>query len=105
MPWLLQPDHPAVMAYRHASKTRNTEMERLYALGIDAFRLMTDLLHQQSAKNITFDGVTGNIRFAPPNLFTREPIAAQFDNGKVRLIAAPSNTPETPPNPPENEGQ
>lgn len=105
MPWLLQPDHPAVMAYRHASKTRNTEMERLYALGIDAFRLMTDLLHQRPAKDIAFDGVTGNIRFTPPNLFTREPIAAQFENGKVQLIAIPSNLPETPQNPPENEGQ
>ncbi len=105
MPWLLQPDHPAVMAYRHTSKTRNTEMERLYALGIDAFRLMTDLLHQRPAKDIAFDGVTGNIRFAPPNLFTREPIAAQFDNGKVRLIAMPSNALETPQNAPKNEGQ
>lgn len=105
MPWLLQPDHPAVMAYRHTGKTRNTEMERLYALGIDAFRLMTNLLQRQSAKEITLDGVTGNIRFAPPNLFTREPVAAQFDNGKVRLITIPSNTPETPQNTPEDEGQ
>lgn len=80
-------------------------MERLYALGIDAFRLMTNLLQQQFAKEITLDGVTGNIRFAPPNLFTREPVAAQFDNGKVRLITIPSNTPETPQNPPEDEGQ
>lgn len=80
-------------------------MERLYALGIDAFRLMTNLLQRQSAKEITFDGVTGNIRFAPPNLFTREPIAAQFDNGKVRLLAIPSNTPETPQNTLEDEGQ
>ena len=105
MPWLLQPDHPAVMAYRHTGKARNTEMERLYALGIDAFRLMTNLLQRQSAKEITLDGVTGNIRFAPPNLFTREPVAAQFDNGKVRLITIPSNTPETPQNTPEDEGQ
>ncbi|QOJ23882.1 MAG: penicillin-binding protein activator [Gammaproteobacteria bacterium] len=98
MPWLLQPDHPAVMAYRHTGKTRNTEMERLYALGIDAFRLMTKLLQQQSANDIALDGVTGNIRFAPPSLFIREPIAAQFDNGKVRLLTPPANTPE-------NEGQ
>lgn len=105
MPWLLQPDHPAVMTYRRTGKTRNTEMERLYALGIDAFRLMTDLLHQRPATDITFDGVTGNIRFTLPNLFIREPIAAQFDNGKVRLVAIPSNTPATSQNTSENEGQ
>jgi hypothetical protein len=66
---------------------------------------MTDLLHQRPAKDIAFDGVTGNIRFAPPNIFTREPIAAQFDNGKARLIAIPSDIPETPRSTPENEGQ
>ena len=88
MPWLLQPDHPAVMAYRHTGKARNTDMERLYALGIDAFRLMTYLLQpqSQSVNEISFDGVTGSIRFLPPNQFVREPVAAQFDYGKVQLL-------------------
>lgn len=96
MPWLLQPDHPAVMAYRHTDKTRNTDMERLYALGIDAFRLMTYLLQPQSqaTHEISFDGVTGYIRFAPPNLFVREPVAAQFAQGKVQLIELQKNIPE-----------
>lgn len=88
MPWLLQSDHPAVMAYRHTSNPRSTEMERLYALGIDAFRLMTNLLQMHSPNQIAFDGVTGNIRFNPPNLFVREPIPAQFTQGKVQLIRA-----------------
>lgn len=88
MPWLLQPDHPAVMAYRHTNKAKSTDMERLYALGIDAFRLMTHLLPPQSQRinEISFDGVTGHIHFAPPNQFIREPIAAQFEQGKVQLI-------------------
>ncbi len=88
MPWLLQPDHPAVMAYRHTNKAQSTDMERLYALGIDAFRLMTHLLPPQSQRinEISFDGVTGHIRFAPPNQFIREPLAAQFEQGKVQLI-------------------
>lgn len=86
MPWLLQPDHPAVMAYRHASTARSADMERLYALGIDAFRLMINLLLPQPVDAISIDGVTGQIRFAPPNQFVREPVAAQFDQGKVRLL-------------------
>ena len=94
MPWLLQPDHPAVMAYRHANSPRSTEMERLYALGIDAFRLMTNLLQWQSADQIAFDGVTGNIRFSPPNLFVREPVPAQFTQGKAQLITTPGNISE-----------
>jgi outer membrane PBP1 activator LpoA protein len=95
MPWLLQPDHAAVMAYRYTgSNSRSTEMERLYALGIDAFRLMTNLLQWHSAGQIAFDGVTGNIRFNPPNLFVREPILAQFTQGKVQLITTPENISE-----------
>ena len=99
MPWLLQPDHPAVMAYRHAATIRSTEMERLYALGIDAFRLMANLLLPQPVEAIAIDGVTGQIHFAPPNQFVREPVAAQFDQGKVRLLdtAQKENT--------EHEGQ
>lgn len=97
MPWLLQPDHSAVMAYRHTDK-KNTDMERLYALGIDAFRLMAHLLQLQPVDEISFDGVTGHIRFSPPNQFVREPTAAQFVQGKAQLIASPKDTVE-------NEGQ
>ncbi|SFE54830.1 penicillin-binding protein activator [Nitrosomonas sp. Nm166] len=92
MPWLLQPDHPAVTAYRRTDKAGSADMKRLYALGIDAFRLMTHLLQSRSVREISFDGVTGYIRFAPPNQFIREPIAAQFVNGKAQLI----NLPEGP---------
>jgi hypothetical protein len=37
MPWLVWPDHPAVMAYpRLGGQLANVELQRLYALGIDA---------------------------------------------------------------------
>ncbi|MDO8414012.1 MAG: penicillin-binding protein activator, partial [Gallionellaceae bacterium] len=39
MPWLLQPDHPAVMIYPRPLTPMEPDKERLYALGIDAFRL------------------------------------------------------------------
>lgn len=86
MPWLLQPDHPAVMAYQRAEKPLSTDMERLYALGIDAFRLMALMFQTHSAHEITLDGVTGRIRFVPPNQFVREPVAAKFDKGKVLIV-------------------
>jgi len=98
MPWLIQPDHPAVMAYRHTDKAKSADMERLYALGIDAFRLMTYLLQPQSVEEISFDGVTGYIHFAPPNQFIREAVAAQFEQGKVQLLDVQKNIIE-------NEGQ
>ncbi|GJL76205.1 penicillin-binding protein activator [Nitrosomonas sp.] len=86
MPWLLQPDHPAVMAYRGPDKTQKKDTERLYALGIDAFRLMSYMLQVRSPYEIAFDGVTGQIHFVAPAHFVRVPVAARIDNGKVRLL-------------------
>mgnify|MGYP002140930794 CR=1 FL=1 len=86
MPWLLQFDHPAVMAYRQNRTIKNMDMERLYALGIDAFRLMTHLLDPLFINEISFDGVTGFVRAAPANQFIREPVSAQFIQGQVQLL-------------------
>jgi uncharacterized protein len=44
MPWLLQPDHPAVMIYPRANPPLSADRERLYALGIDSFRLIQLML-------------------------------------------------------------
>ena len=83
MPWLLQPDHPAVMAYKHLGTAKSKDQERLYALGIDAFRLMAMMMRAHSVYEISLDGVTGSIHFVPPNQFVREPIPAKFDEGKA----------------------
>jgi len=95
MPWLLQPDDPAVMAYRHLQqdKGKGKDMERLFAMGIDAFRLMSRMLHARSPYEITFDGVTGNIHYTMPSLYVRQPIAAQFDKGIIKTIRI-QETPE-----------
>lgn len=67
MPWQLQPDHPAVMAYPrlvvNPDQPRNADLERLYALGIDAYRVARELAAQR--KQFEIDGVTGklSIRF------------------------------------------
>ena len=89
MPWLLQPDHPAVMAYKRSETPLSTDMERFYALGIDAFRLMALLFQAHSPSNVSLDGVTGNIRLSPPNQFIREPFAATFKQGQVMLLNPP----------------
>lgn len=86
MPWLLQPDHPAVMAYREVEQTRDMDEERLYAMGIDAFRLMAYMLQVNSPYEIAFDGVTGQIYFTAPGQFVREPVAARIEKGKVQLL-------------------
>jgi outer membrane PBP1 activator LpoA protein len=81
MPWLLQPDHPAVMIYPRSGSALDTDKERLYAFGIDAYRLLQLMLHgNQNA--LPLDGVTGRIRLADFNTFQREAVPALFKYGR-----------------------
>jgi len=80
MPWLLVPDHPAVMVYPRAEKF-SIEQERLYALGIDAFRISTVMAQNpRPAEGHVMDGVTGQISLAI-HQFQREMAVAQFREG------------------------
>jgi outer membrane PBP1 activator LpoA protein len=82
MPWLLQPDHPAVMVYPRQDY-RDPDLDRLYALGIDAFRVTNEML---SGKPVTtLDGVIGRLRLGPDHHFARTLTAAQFSDGKLRI--------------------
>jgi uncharacterized protein len=81
MPWLLQPDHPAVMIYPRPETALGPDMERLYALGIDAFRLSQVLLANNEPTSLPLDGVTGNITLNANHQFIRQAIQAQFTQG------------------------
>lgn len=61
MPWVLQPDHPAVMVYPRAEPPLSLEMERLYALGVDAYRVLQVLYRHQTLNALPLDGVTGKL--------------------------------------------
>jgi uncharacterized protein len=67
IPWQLDADHPAVMVYPRlvvdADKKRSADIERLYALGIDAYRVAREIA--MGNDNFELDGVTGklSIRF------------------------------------------
>jgi len=80
MPWLLQPDHPAVMVYPRADHRDAVELDRFYALGIDAFRIAQALLAGRTA--IALDGVTGRITLGRDQQFARALTAAQFHQGR-----------------------
>jgi outer membrane PBP1 activator LpoA protein len=61
VPWLIRPDHGAVMVYpRPLDTDQSLTMNRLYALGIDAFLVARELaLHPGAPFRI--DGVTGEL--------------------------------------------
>ncbi len=78
MPWLVQPDHAAVMVYPRLEGL-STELQRFYALGIDSCRIAGELLSGQQTINL--DGVTGKISYRGGSTLQREPVQAVFRDG------------------------
>jgi len=83
MPWLLQPDHPAVMVYPPPARAMTLETARLYALGIDAFRIAQ--VWMKGELRFEVDGVTGRLRVdrAQSVRIERIPTAAIYRNGTI----------------------
>jgi uncharacterized protein len=86
MPWLLQPDHPAVISYARPDAQRaGLDQERFYALGIDAYRLVQELLRPFEIME-PLDGVTGTIALNNAHQFIRTLVPAQFSQGAAKLL-------------------
>lgn len=88
IPWQLQADHPAVMVYPRvvvsADQKPNADLERLYALGIDAYRVAHELAADRTYFQL--DGVTGKltIRFSSDSAsFERKTPHAVYRDGGV----------------------
>jgi outer membrane PBP1 activator LpoA protein len=84
MPWMLQPDHPAVMVYPRPDFQGNQELDRLYALGVDAFRIVQGLLE---GRQEALDGVTGRLAPGEDRYYVRGLTRAQFVDGRLILSA------------------
>lgn len=79
LPWRVQPDAPAVMAYPRPPDM-NLEVQKLYALGIDSFRIARLLIDRAPA--IDLDGVTGRLRLsADGTTIEREGVLAEYRDG------------------------
>ena len=87
IPWLVQPDHPAVMIYPRVDFGEAIDLDRLYALGIDAYRIGLDLLRNTPEPSL--DGVTGQIRLTRDQQFVRELPVARFIDGKTVVTGNP----------------
>jgi len=86
MPWLLEPDHAGVMVYPAPANALPTELVRLYALGIDAYRLAT--IWMKGERRFDLDGVTGRLHVdrAKSLRVERRPVLAIYRGGAVQRI-------------------
>lgn len=88
MPWLLLPDHPAVITYNQVAAFTSLETQRFYALGIDAYRIAMELIRPNlKIDEEPLDGVTGLVLRGDNQRFTRELTPAEFHNGIARVLA------------------
>ncbi len=103
MPWLLQPDHPAVMIYPRPAASSDADLARLYALGIDAWRIGQAMQSRHS--DISLDGVTGKLTQMRDRQFTRElataRLGAALPAAPVGPVPAPATAPAAPTVPPK----
>ncbi len=96
LPWQLQRDHPAVMVYPRpvASGERRpgaADMERLYALGIDAYRVAREIARHPSSR-FHLDGVTGRLTISfgqGEASFERQEQPARYQNGVAQAVSTP----------------
>lgn len=62
MPWLLIPNHPETRLIARPANPLNKATERLYALGVDAYRLGAALASSKNPSQIRLGGVSGDLR-------------------------------------------
>jgi hypothetical protein len=84
VPWLLDPEFAAFANYARAPLP-NATLDRLYALGIDAFRVAQAFENGPPAR-LDFDGATGRVFLDAPRQFAREGRLARFRAGEVVLL-------------------
>lgn len=89
MPWQIQSDHSAVMSYpRFMGAGRTPDLDRLYALGIDAFRVALEIAKNPTAA-FRLDGVTGRLSVNFGNgasHFERVAPGAVYQGGSFKLL-------------------
>ena len=63
---------------------RDADLDRFYALGIDAFRVAQEILAGKTG--FTLDGVIGRLKLGADHQFERILTGAQFDGGKLKNL-------------------
>ena len=84
MPWLVDAaleQSPLQQTLNRSWKQNKSSYRRLYAFGIDAYRLIPGLAELALQKNGDFDGVTGTLHVTSQGYIQRTPMWVHVVNG------------------------
>ncbi|HEV8258279.1 MAG TPA: penicillin-binding protein activator [Casimicrobiaceae bacterium] len=87
IPWLADPDDVFFARLPHTS-LGDPVLDRLYALGLDAFAIAELLANPVPPDRVEFDGATGHLSLTRAHVFVRE--------GRIMVIRAGEPTPYAP---------
>jgi uncharacterized protein len=87
IPWIADPDSPALADLPRAN-FGNPVLERLYALGLDAFALAQMLAEPNPPTSVEFDGATGHLSLTPSRSFARQGRLMEIRDGRGRPTTA-----------------
>ena len=89
-PWLLDPANPLRQQVTAQWPQAGGSLGRLYAMGIDAYRLTSSLGQLKALPDSRIDGLSGSLSMSPAQRVERQLPWAEFTNGQ------PQRLPDTP---------
>jgi len=88
IPWLAEPSSVIFASLPHTG-LGDPVLERLYALGLDAFAIAELLAHPVAPNRVEFEGATGHISLSPAHVFVREGRVMVIRGGQAVPYPAP----------------
>ena len=87
IPWLAEPDSPPLSGLPREA-LGDPVLDRLYALGLDAFALSQMLAEPVPPDRIELDGATGHLSLSPSRSFVRQGRVVEIRGGRVQPYPA-----------------
>ena len=95
IPWLVTPDAPQLASYPRRD-SGSAALDRLYALGLDAFRI-SQAFGREPPERFELEGATGRIVLGEGRQFVREGRLAVYRDGRLIPLDARAEGAERPP--------
>ena len=91
MPWMLSEQSSVELRqqYQQLFADQDETLQRLFAMGYDAYQLVGSLRQQQQLPATVFPGLTGQLRLTPEGSIVRQLSWASYRNNRLRPVQEP----------------